>query len=197
MSLYRYVGSKDELLVLMSDMAFHPGPELAAITGGKLPGGLQQWADALWAAYQRHPWLAEMPVSGPPRGPNSVVWMDAGLRAMRDTGLDWMTKVRVLTVVSGYVQFAARMAQQLEQGMRQSELDPAEAAQKYGREMAKLIDPELFPDAAEFFAAAIFETPPAPPGPPAEQQPSETDFAFGLRLILKGLAAAANQLSQR
>ncbi|MFG1792684.1 TetR/AcrR family transcriptional regulator [Nocardia sp. NPDC049149] len=186
MSLYRYIGSKDELLTLMGDMAFARSAELAGIATS-WRAGLRAWAIELWSAYQVHPWLADLPISSPPRGPSAIAWMDAGLRAMRDIDLDRMTKVGTLTLLSGYVNFAARMAQQLEQGWRQSTVDPAVAAREYGQEMAELVAPARFPDAAELFAVGTFESRSAPPtDDPADP---ESNFLFGLGVILDGVQA--------
>ncbi|QIS13064.1 TetR/AcrR family transcriptional regulator [Nocardia arthritidis] len=184
MSLYRYIGSKDELLVLMGDMAFVPDIGHAPRSWR---AGLHGWAAGLWRAYRAHPWLAELPVSGPPRGPNAIAWMDAGLRAMRDIGLDRMTKVGILTLLGGYVNMAARMAQQLEQGWRAGgAVDPAGAAADYGREMNALIEPSRFPDAAELFSSGVFGSS-AAPATRAPADPAEANFVFGLEVILDGV----------
>jgi AcrR family transcriptional regulator len=185
MSLYRYIGSKDELLVLMGDMAFAVAPELGDPVDS-WRDGLRRWANGLWSAYQRHPWLADLPVSRPPRGPNAIAWMDLGLRAMRAVDLDRMTKVGYLTLVSGYVNVAARMAQQLEQARRLDGVDPERDARDYGRQMAQLVEPDRFPDAAELFSIGTFETAAAPPTQ-APVDPAEANFVFGLEVILDGI----------
>ncbi|WP_280453618.1 TetR/AcrR family transcriptional regulator [Nocardia brasiliensis] len=191
MSLYRYIGSKDELLVLMGDMAFGPGVELDDRDSWR--GGLRQWATGLWSAYQSHPWLADLPVSSPPRGPHAIAWMDAGLRAMREVELDPLTKVGTLTLLSGYVNFAARMAQQLEQGRQREGVDSALAAQEYGREMAALVTQRRFPDAAELFAVRPFEADAAP----STDNPADptANFDFGLAVILDGVEAIVQNRS--
>jgi AcrR family transcriptional regulator len=85
MSLYRYVGSKDELLVLMRDHAISEPPEISA----------------------------EGPISGPPAGPNQIAWMETALRVLPDTGLDWPEKVGIMMLLSGYVRHTALLAQEL------------------------------------------------------------------------------------
>ena len=86
MALYRYVGSKSELLNLMVDAAFGPPPaarvrrRLAALV-------LSHWAWAELATMRASIWAVPMPISGPPATPNQVAWMEQGLRCMRDTGL--------------------------------------------------------------------------------------------------------------
>jgi AcrR family transcriptional regulator len=183
MSLYRHIGSKNELIVLMADLGTGPATELAA-SNGEWRTDLRYWALAQLAVYHRHPWLAQLPVSGPPRGPNAIDWMDAGLRALRDTELDWAAKVGVITVVSGYVRQGYVLASQLEQGSRAAGLAQAQVEQNYGRDLARLVDSARYPDAAQLFSANIFESPPPDDGT------DDPDFTFGLELILDGVAAA-------
>jgi AcrR family transcriptional regulator len=181
MSLYRHVGSKDELLVLMQDTAFGPVPSSLDGTG-PWRDRLRLWATEQQAIFARHPWLATAPVKGPPQGPNLIGWFDAGLRAFRLTGLDWGTKVGAVMLVSEYVRSNAQLAQGLEAGRSGTDMDQAAAEQAYGRAMASLISPERFPDAAALFASATFED--------TGEDTAQADFDLGLNLILDGVAAA-------
>ena len=184
MSLYRHVGSKDELFDLMGDLAIGPSPQIsAAATDWRT--GLRQWALAHRAIYVGHPWLAHLPVSGPPRGPNAIGWMDAMLQVLRSTGLDWATKVGILNLVGGYARHASVLTQQLEKGRRDAGLDQTQVEQDYGRALVRLVEPDRFPEAAKLFASPLFHTPPER----VAGEPEDQDFAFGLELILDGVAA--------
>ncbi|WIV59901.1 TetR/AcrR family transcriptional regulator [Amycolatopsis nalaikhensis] len=177
MALYRHVGSKDELFELMADHATGPAPDLPEEPDWR--DGVRRWANAVRARYAEHPWLVEVPLSGPPRGPNAISWVDALLRALSDTGLDLATQAGVLNVLSGHVRNAAVLARQY------GRVDQAEVERDYGRALAELVEPDRFPHAAGLFTAAVFE---APPGNPADH-----DFTFGLELILDGVTAAINR----
>ncbi|MBL1080015.1 TetR/AcrR family transcriptional regulator C-terminal domain-containing protein [Nocardia sp. 2] len=203
MSLYRHIGSKDELTDLMVDAATGPPPEAlgddrkgvpeldAAASSVKSTAGEPLWRSALgfWArtqltAHRRHPWLIQLPVSGPPRGPNALAWMDAGLRALRDTQLDWPAKIGVITLVGGYVRQAFTLERQLEQAWAAAHLDEAGALRAYTADLSALVTPDRFPDAAALFASGIFTSPEIAAAPP------DADFHYGLSLILDGVAAA-------
>lgn len=183
MSLYRHIGSKDELVLLMADAALGSVPESLA-GEGTWRHTLRAWAMAQSEVFDRRPWLAQLPVSGPPRGPNAVAWMDAGLRALRDTGLDWPAKIGVITVVGGYVRQAFVMRQQLEASWSAAEVDEQQALRTYTRDLAALVDTDRFPDAAALFSSGIFESIPEAP------ESMDGDFRFGLDLVLDGAAAA-------
>jgi AcrR family transcriptional regulator len=184
MSLYRHVGSKDELLALMSDAAQGEPPDSLDGTG-PWRERLRAWAEAQAAVLERHPWLVQAPVTGPPNGPCGIAWFDAGLRALRETGLDWGAKVGVVMLVSQYVSSAAELARGLEAGRSGTGLDQAAAEQAYGRAMAALVDPGRFPDVAALLGSATFED--------AGPDTGEHDFRFGLELILDGVAAAVGR----
>lgn len=180
MSLYRHVGSKGELFELMADQASGPAPEPAADLEWR--AGARRWAYAIRARYVAHLWLIDIPMSGPPRGPNAISWMDALLRVLRDTGLDLGTQAGVLTVLSGYLRNAIALTREFE---KRTGLSQPQVEQNYGRSLAELVDPTRFPDAARLFAAGIFE-------PQPEQHAealADPDFTFGLELILDGVAA--------
>ena len=73
MSLYRYVGSKDDLLVMMADAAAPEPPD---------PGD-RSWRDYLTEWTRRNqdflverPWLLELPRLTPPAGPRALRWLD-------------------------------------------------------------------------------------------------------------------------
>lgn len=200
MSLYRYVGSKDELFVLMADFALGPPPDLEArseraepaeAAGSTETGGwrsrLRRWALAQAEVYRRHPWLVRVPISGPPRGPHQIGWLDAGLRSLRDTGLGWAAKVGIMNVLGGYVRTACQLEQDLRERGRDAGAGDARTVRDYGRAMARLVDPERFPDAARLFSGGLFEAVPAQP------EPSDRDFTFGLELILDGVAATIRE----
>jgi hypothetical protein len=113
---------------------------------------------------------------------------DAGLRVLRDTGLDWGAKVGVLTVLSAYVRSSAQMSQEFAAGRSGTGRNQTEVERDYGRALARLVDEERFPEASRLFASDLFERMPEPVA--ATSPVVDPDFDFGLELILAGVAAA-------
>lgn len=72
-ALYRYVDSKDSLVELMTDAAVGPPP---ALDSADWIDGVRAWAHELHGRYTRHPWIAEVHVTGLPRYPNRLAWME-------------------------------------------------------------------------------------------------------------------------
>ena len=180
MSLYRYVGAKEELLALMADLPFEspPGPR------GPEEGwreALSRWAWTELAVYRRNPWVLRIPISGPPVTPNAIAWLERGLDSLRGTGLREDEKLSVILLVTGYVR---------NQGTLQADIAAAQAAgaapqgpemmSSYGRVLARLTDPERFPALHAVIAAGVLDEPDEPDEP-------DYDFNFGLERVLDGI----------
>ncbi|WP_430499061.1 TetR/AcrR family transcriptional regulator [Micromonospora trifolii] len=181
MSLYRHVGSKDELLTLMADAALGPPPDIAAPDWRE---GLRSWAFAHRAVLQRRPWLTRVPVAGPPSGPHQIAWMEAALAIMSGTLLDWAHKIGAMSLISGYVVQSVRQLSELAEGRAEGQ-GQADAERDYGRALARLVDPDRFPETARLFSSTLFE---APPSDTPDTAIADADFSLGLELILDGIA---------
>lgn len=115
--------------------------------------------------------------------------MDSALSPLCDTGLDWAAKVGVISLVSGYVRHSAVLSRELSDG--REELSQAAAEREYGRALVRLVDPARFPEAAELFASPVFEA------PPGDESTEDSDLAFGLEVILDGVAEAVRRTDHR
>ncbi|MBB1243401.1 TetR/AcrR family transcriptional regulator [Streptomyces durbertensis] len=188
MALYRYVGAKDELLLLMEDAAVGPPPpELAEPADWRT--GLAEWARAYRRVLHDNLWVLAVPVSSPPATPNSVVWMEYGLRALRGSGLDAGERLGVLTLLSEYVRGEAAVAADLAAAAREAGLSPAHMNAAYGRLLAGLADRERFPEVNAVLDAGVLEAG-GDGGTPSE---AGEDFDFGLERVLDGVAALVDR----
>jgi AcrR family transcriptional regulator len=175
MSLYRYVAAKDELLALMVDAAFDAPPATPA-PGEGWRAGLSRWAWTYHDALRRHPWVLRIPISGPPVTPNQIAWLEDGLRALGDTGLTEPEKLSVILLVSGYVRNEATLAADL--GDPDEEIMPA-----WGRQVARLTDPERFPALHAALASDVV----------ARDDDPDDEFIFGLERVLDGVDALVRE----
>src|SRR5581483_11697538 len=99
MSLYRYLGSKDELLALMQDVAMGLPPEPPA-DPADWRAGLTEWSVGAVRAYLNAPWTVRIPIPAPPITPNQIRWLEAGLSCMRGTGLREREKLSTILLLS-------------------------------------------------------------------------------------------------
>ncbi|WP_018500660.1 TetR/AcrR family transcriptional regulator [Parafrankia discariae] len=184
MSLYRYLGGKDELLMLMFDAVLDSPPPGPAAGEGWRPV-LERWAGASRAVHQRHPWALDVPISGPPLGPNQLRWLDVGLAAFTDTRAAPEEKLSALLLLDGYVRAEARLWVQLRHAYGPG---PAAAAApagagpppSWGAVLRQLIDGERYPALMEIVGSGALDSRP---------DYDDTDFEFGLARILDGLEA--------
>ncbi|PRZ09372.1 TetR family transcriptional regulator [Isoptericola sp. CG 20/1183] len=142
MSLYRYVTSKDDLLLLMQesviDVEFPPAHEPA-----DWRAELREWALVTLALYRAHPWVLDIPITGAPLTPNNLRAADAGLRALRSTPLADEEKIATILLVNGYTRNAAALGRDLDRAA--TEDDGAAAAAGLADTLRALVDEVRFP----------------------------------------------------
>ena len=183
MALYRYVGSKSELLNLMVDAAFGPPPPLPESAVG-WRAALSHWAWAELATMRASIWAVLMPISGPPATPNQVAWMEQGLRCMRGTGLTEGQKMSVILLLSGYVRSQAMLEAQLSEAIRTAGITDQQMMLDYNRILGTVIDRQRFPE-----LTAVVES-----GVMGKADPPDEEFTFGLQRILDGIGTLLDSL---
>jgi AcrR family transcriptional regulator len=176
MSLYRYVGAKDELLALMVDAAAGT-PPAAPASGEDWRRALSHWAWAYHDVLRRHPWVLRIPITAPSVTPNLTAWLENGLSAMRETGLAESEKLSVMLLLSGFVRSEATLVADMSQVSPAAATEP-EIMPRWGRLLARVTDPERFPSLHAALASPAFQR---------DDEPDD-EFVFGLERILDGVA---------
>jgi AcrR family transcriptional regulator len=176
MALYRYVDTKDDLVFLAADAAAGDPPS-APGRGESWRAATERFARGQLSTLSRHPWVARIPLGGPPLAPGQVAWMERGLECLTRAGLDPLGSLGALNLISGYVLGHFRLYQELAGADLARGTSRHEAELGYAELIQQLIDPARFPLVAAAFASAAA----MPDGDPA------ADFEFGLARILDGL----------
>jgi AcrR family transcriptional regulator len=180
MALYRHVGGKDELLVLMQDAAVGPPPPFDESLGGWRPR-LERWCTELLAVMVAHPWWLHIPISPPPPTPSQMAWLEYGLRALEDTPLPEGDKAAVMLMLNGLVTWEARLVTEI--GRHAPGTPDPQAV--YAQVANALREDERFPALSRAVAAGILE-----------DQSRETDFSFSVRTALDGVERLVAQASK-
>lgn len=175
MALYRHLAAKDELVELMVDAALG---EPAESQTADWRSGLARWALVLRDRLREHPWALQVPLSGPPRTPNQLAFLEQGLRALGTTGLAEHEKASIVLLVSGYARAAAATTIDIEARFLAAAATPDEAMFGYAQLLRRVIDPERFPALTALLAAGVFDV---------ADDPGD-EFAFGLERVLDGVA---------
>ncbi len=174
-ALYRYLASKDELLVLLTEAGWGPPPpDLAAVTDWRF--GAEAWTRALMDQLRSRPWLLDIPIRSAPVTPNLVAWLETLLRMLADTGLSHADQLGCATLLDGFARRAATLARDL----------PADGTpQTQARALAEFLLPRLeekgYPLLADVISGRRYS------GPPADSA------EFGLRCILDGIESIIKQ----
>jgi len=177
MSLYRYVGSKDELLALMVDAAMGDLPGPAPGEGWR--EGLTRWSRAALTAYLRSPWGVRVPIPAPPITPNQIRALEAGLSCLRDTGLTAQEKLSTILLLSGLARYQATLAADFTDATRAAGGQDPSAG--YGQALAQLATPAEFPEVyAVVLSGALDDD---------DADFATSELSFSLDRVLDGLEA--------
>ncbi len=185
MSLYRYVGSKEELLLHMQDAAWGPPPR-AEIEAAGWRDGLAEWTRATMRSYRAHPWVVDIPISGPPLLPRSLDWMDCALGLLAGTPLTGIERLATMSLLTGYARNEVSLSRNLERA--RAAHPPAadvDEGDLYERQLRGVVRADRLPALHGLLEDGLFAAPPSMPAG------GEDDFMldFGLERILDGVQA--------
>ncbi|GAA1944253.1 TetR/AcrR family transcriptional regulator [Agromyces allii] len=189
MSLYRYVTSKDDLILLMQEAASDlPVPDASLEHGWR--DGITAWVLGIRAGYREHPWLVDIPVSGAPITPNALMIVDWFLREVRDLPLSDGEKMSSLLMFTSYAR--ATSAQDRDIARAAAATDPAEVTgERYLATLTEFVTPERFPYLAPLFLGGGYVEEGAADTPPGPN--TADDFVFGLQRMLDGIQTYVEQ----
>ncbi|MFI5696859.1 TetR/AcrR family transcriptional regulator [Kribbella sp. NPDC051586] len=165
-AMYRYVRSKEELIVLVNDKAVGLPPELPS---GWRPAAIA-WVNAQVKLYAERPWLLDVPIRGAPVTPNQLRWVEAMLTALAGTGLSQHDNLGCLVLLSGYVRSYAGLARQLG-----SSADAPVQAEQVGRFLVPRLMEGGYPTLTSVYLNQEYE------------DGLDDDLDFGLARILDGI----------
>lgn len=174
MSLYRYVESKDGLVLLMID---------AALGEGSFPPPSSDWrvdlevsARLQWAGFLRHPWLARvMSISRPQLVPNGFRYTEWCLRALTPLGLSIESMMYISVLVFSHVKgLAIDIATEAEQ-QQDTGLTADEYMTTRSTDIAAMISPTDLPLLATLVRSDDFDL------------DLDALFDFGLQRLLDGI----------
>jgi AcrR family transcriptional regulator len=165
-AMYRYVRSKEELIVLVQEKAVGLPPELPE---GWRPAAIA-WVHAQVKMYAERPWLLDVPIRGAPVTPNLLRWVEVMLAALAGTGLSQHDNLGCLMLLDGCARNYANLARQL----GASDNTPVQAEQ-VGRFLLPRLMEGGYPMLASMYTNQEYE------------DGLDDDLEFGLARILDGI----------
>ncbi|GGV00904.1 GntR family transcriptional regulator [Streptomyces litmocidini] len=178
MSTYRYVASKEDLVLHMADAAFGEGsypPDAPEDWRGRIELG----ARTLWDLYRKHPWLAHLDtLTRPLLVPNLMVHGEWVLDALDGHGLDPTTLFDIHVLLYSHVQGLAVHLEKEAHAEATTGQSEEEWMKSRGPALRELVESGRFPTFGKVLGA--FEA--------GYDLRLDALFAFGLKALLDGLA---------
>ncbi len=178
MSLYRYVSSKDTLLLLLQERGMGSPPDSIGRASG-WRAGLEAHAEASADVYRRHPWMLDITIKGIATTPNNLTWMEAGLAALAETSLTRQERVAVVLQVSGHARFRALIERGYRERADDAGVSLGAVALAESQLLDELVTDERFPELHATLATGAMS---------AVVDQGFDKFDFGLARILDGIA---------
>jgi AcrR family transcriptional regulator len=175
MSLYRYVGGKDDLLDLILDAAYGQIP-LPQPTRSNWRKQLRMVAVETRRVLKEHCWVASLISRRPNLGPNYLRWFEFLLETTVSTGRSMETRVHMIGTVWAYVSgFIAYELGEIEIN-RRLKLTEAKKRRMVQPYIDRVVATGKYPCLTELLKRDI-------------KQPSDRDFLTGLDAVLAGIAS--------
>ena len=177
MSLYRYIGSKDDLLELMVDAVQGEDP-LPDTPSGDWRADLSALAHRGRALMLRHPWTTTITTSRPSFGPNSLRIFEYSLSCVDGLGLTIDEMLSIVLRLVGYVRTFVQSELAEAEAQRRTNVTEEEWRLRQGPYLQKIMASGRYP----LFTKVIIEA--ALPHMAPDHQ-----FRTGLEDMLDGIAA--------
>lgn len=180
MSLYRYIPSKDDLLLLMQDAVcdIPIPPEEQDIDWRE---SMRLYVRATINVFLDHPWYGDIPISGVPVTPNNLQIVDWALRPMREFPLNDYEKISIILLISSYARSCGIIQRDINQAMRAGVSPAAVSGRDYSAALGRLVTPERFPNLYPVLKSGAYTE------ESESENPIGNDFDFGLERILDGI----------
>lgn len=158
MALYRHVANKGELLEMMFDAGIGP-PDASILKEKGWRARMHAYARHFSGAFRARPWLMDIPVTRPPVGPNNIAWLETGLTALVETGLDIRDRLQVHLTLSSFLLGSERIYIEVSRAFEAAVESGTSTAPitAYGETLRALLPPGRFPAVEEAINAGVFD----------------------------------------
>lgn len=189
MSLYRYIPSKDDLLLLMQDAVYDLTlPEHADSAG---------WRDSMkyfvWgtiSVFRDHPWISDIPISGAPVTPNTLRIVDWALQGLSGFGLGANFKTGMILLLSNYARACGQLLVDMSRTFQTGKSFGEYTVEDYSQVLKELVSAEQFPNLYPLLLSD------SDTSDDSSYQDLDQEFDFGLELILDGIELRLKRIKE-
>ncbi|RUT33596.1 TetR/AcrR family transcriptional regulator [Paenibacillus zeisoli] len=180
MSLYRYIPSKEDLLLLMQDAACDI-PVPPERPPHEWRESLRDYVMGTIHIFSKHPWFGDIPISSIPMGPNNLRIVDWALRPLRDLPLNDYEKMSIVLLLSGYARSSGMLQRDINRAVQAGSSVEAFSGLHYSAALKALIKPEQYPNLHPVIMSGAYT------GENESESGVGDDVEFGLQRILDGI----------
>jgi AcrR family transcriptional regulator len=185
MSLYRYIPSKEDLLLLMQEAICDIDPPVEDACGDWRES-MRDYVRKTIEVFRAHPWYGDMPISSVPITPNHLRIVDWALRTTRGLPLNDYEKMSTVLLLSSYARSCGVIQRDMDRAVQSGVSPEAFSGLSYTKALKKLVRPEIYPDLQPIVQSGAY----------TEETQNEAgtinDFEFGLERILDGIEQYLN-----
>lgn len=186
MSLYRYIPSKDDLLILMQEAVCD-----ISLPAEKPP---QEWRESMRDyvlgtidIFRKHPWYGDIPIFGIPITPNNLLIVEWALQSLRDMPLNDFEKMSIVLLLSSYARTYGMLQRDIDRAVQAGSSAQEFGGLNYSAALRHLIKPDQFPLLYPIVMSGAYT------GENEDQNTVGDDMNFGLERILDGIEQFLNQ----
>lgn len=186
MSLYRYIPSKDDLLILMQDAACDI-PLPPERPPHEWRESMREYVLGTVAIFQKHPWYGDIPILGIPITPNNLRIVDWALRPLRDMPLDDFEKMSIVLLLSGYARNCGVLRRDIDRAVQAGSTEEAFSGINYSAALRTLVKREQYPNLYPIVMSGVYS------GEKEAENTVGDDLEFGLERMLDGIEQYLNR----
>ncbi|MEF3303141.1 TetR/AcrR family transcriptional regulator [Paenibacillus sp. GYB003] len=186
MSIYRYIPSKDDLLLLMQDAACDI-PLPPERPPHEWRESLREYVMGTIGVFRNHPWYADIPIFGIPIAPNNLRIVDWALRPLRDMPLNDYEKMSVVLLLSGYARSCGMLQRDIDRAIQAGSSEEEFSGLNYSAVLRVLVKSDQYPDLHPLVMSGAYT------GENEGENTVGSDLEFGLERILDGIEQYLNR----
>lgn len=180
MSLYRYIPSKEDLLLLMqeavSDIPIPPEEDEK-----DWRESMRDYTSACIKIFTDHPWFAEIPITGTPIGPNNLKFVDWMLRPMKNFPFNEHEKMAIVLLISSYARSMGILYRDMNRAFQAGSTPEQFSGVNYSAALKKLVRADQYPYLHPIVMSGVYA------GEHEDEDAALNDLDFGLERILDGI----------
>lgn len=180
MSLYRYIPSKDDLLLLMQD-AVGDIPLPAERPPHEWRESLCEYVMGTISIFRDHPWYGDIPISSIPIAPNNLRIVDWALRPLRDMPLNDYEKMSIVLLLSNYARSSGMLQRDINRAVLAGSNVETFSGLHYSAALQALVKPEQYPNLHPLVMSGAYT------GENESENSVGDDIEFGMERILDGI----------